>query len=82
MKGRISDWGALLIQRGKEEREMVCPYSGEGQLTCGDRCPLFGEPQVQNGITVLELCNAVLYFKEFEDERPKSEVEHQSFDGE
>jgi len=82
MKGKIVSRGALFIQRGDEERETCCPYSGEQQLTCGDRCPLFGEPQVQNGITVLELCNAVLYFKEFEDERPKSEVEHQSFDGE
>lgn len=82
MKGKIDKYGDLSIYRG-QSRGFIgckCPLSFETaeyiHSTCGDWCPLFGEP-VQYKIDkpspikwVLDLCHdKTLYFEELIDER-------------
>jgi hypothetical protein len=47
-----------------------CPW----EASCGDWCPMFGDPYrytLEKGIpaTAIDICQAVLVFEEFEDER-------------
>ena len=80
MKIKITDGGWLQIERGKERRTMLCPFS-KGAY-CGDWCPLFGEPiydkLADEGeskpyyVIHLKLCHTTLtaYPQHFTDERP------------
>ncbi len=78
MKGKITKYGSLEIQRRNKYIKVWCPY--EKEMVCGDACALFGEPtedfvsinhlkgcQVK-GYT-LPLCTRLLEFTEFIDER-------------
>ena len=75
MKAQIDKDGALWIERGGVLKETGCPYdnppdSGLGSASCGDWCPLFGEPETQNdGGGFVQLCRRLLTFDEFTDER-------------
>ena len=58
MKGKINHYGQLLIKRGNNMAEQLCPHCVEMtqidgnnpnnatvyHRPCGDWCPLFGEP--------------------------------------
>lgn len=78
MKGKITNEGRLYILRGDRYKAQYCPHYLDN--SCGDWCPLFGEPvryQTQ-GVTQdnkeifrtsLHLCRIQLVFDEFEDER-------------
>ena len=79
MKGKIWINGHLMILRGREMSPQNCPYA---PATCGDWCPLFGEPYPHTcarsaldlsteltGKTALSLCHKTLIFDEFTDER-------------
>lgn len=90
MKGKIDKKGNLYIERdSRHDGAVYCPFqqtdlSGK-DVTCGDWCPLFGEPyphterasptngldrrMVETGQTVLSLCHTTLIFDEFTDER-------------
>lgn len=81
MKGKINAQGWLHIERAGYMKKQACPYTNvtdEDLCTCGDWCPLFGEPYEDtfddddgyaNG-TCLEICsNRRLNFTEFTDER-------------
>ena len=77
MKGKINGFGYLQIERGGSHeipggRLQGCPF-GTGSESCGDWCPLFGEPEPYCGneqaIVVLEICKKKLVFDEFVDER-------------
>lgn len=71
MKGKVNSIGRLIIVRGnKTEQEQWCPFADD--LSCGDWCPLFGEPKIPNNsrFTVLDICQGrTLTFEKFEDER-------------
>jgi len=89
MKGKIYKDGNLLIWRGNKYAEMFCPLipqyitfqkdtkikSKIAVLTCGDWCPLFGEPELvineekHTKLWQLNLCHRTLIFDEFTDER-------------
>ena len=82
MKGKIWIDGHLMILRGREMSPQNCPYA---PATCGDWCPLFGEPYPHTcarsaldlsteltGKTALSLCHKTLIFDEFTDEREKT----------
>ena len=76
MKGKIDDFGNLLILRKGEWKEQYCP---KGLRRCCDSCPKFGEPYAASitnlkGETIhgtaLRLCeNDRLFFTEFSDNR-------------
>jgi hypothetical protein len=81
MEGKINERGRLIIMRKREdvleEMDAVCPFDQDGPM-CGQWCALFGEPKdVDVGnlseifFTELSLCNKVLVFSKFEDERCK-----------
>ena len=80
MKAIITTNGMLDVERGKRYKEQICPYNEHMEARCGDWYPLFGEPHQMGDLTHLELCQAVLTFEEFLDERPQPETEHLSFD--
>ena len=81
MKGKIDENGNLYIERGASLKIQFCPfvtdksYKVENKLLpvpCGDWCPLFGEPKLEDGTNsaILDLCNhKQLFFDEFVDER-------------
>jgi hypothetical protein len=73
MKGKIDENGWLWIERAGEMKAQECPCAPESSR-CGDWCPLFGEPYrytLEKGTpaTAIDICQAVLVFEEFEDER-------------
>ena len=43
MKIKIDEKGCLWIERAGKFKLQGCPRNNEG-MTCGDWCPLFGEP--------------------------------------
>jgi hypothetical protein len=95
MKGKIKSDGTLRLYRPSWSKDAMCPFATDFQdsanyPTCGDWCPLFGEPVVEktgyaipgggidyrhDGKFKLELCKKTLYFDEFIDERIKKEKE-------
>ena len=88
MKGKIWIDGHLMILRGREMSPQNCPYAQAIGTTCGDWCPLFGEPYPHTerrnhfnaldlsteltGKTALSLCHKTLIFDEFTDEREET----------
>lgn len=73
MKGKISVYGFLEIERVGDMKRQFCPM-GRGEYSCGDWCPMFEEPYVSkiHGNTVVSICaNRQLCFSDFEDERKK-----------
>lgn len=73
MEGKINKNGYLSIMRGGKIKAQDCPYTsvqGEELCSCGDWCPLFREPNVNaSGFASLTICNAILSFDKFSDER-------------
>lgn len=76
MKGKIDREGYLQIERKVNYKPQHCPIAICGNLnrinsTCGDWCPLFGEPlSNMASLTAIEICtHRILIFDEFEDER-------------
>ena len=73
MKGRINKHGRLRIGRAGKLKDVFCPHQPEarGEMkSCGDWCPLFGEPVSQDdGKTWIELCECSWFFTDFEDQR-------------
>ena len=48
MKGKINKMGCLRIDRAGKSTPQWCPRTGgDDQPTCGDWCPLFGEPEAE-----------------------------------
>lgn len=76
MKGKIDATGWLYIERAGRMKVQVCPYKSNRYYSkpCGDWCPLFQDPYSYTrqdhikGI-LLEICQASIFFEEFEDER-------------
>jgi len=71
IEGKIDKEGYLNLRRGNKMIMQYCPFQ---HLTlCGHQCPLFGEPErrilKEYMLWKLELCNKVLYFNKFVDER-------------
>lgn len=75
MKGMIDSGGYLRIWRLSDNPEKragrtACPFGLQAMKSCGDWCPLFGQPEFgQQGQTTLALCHKTLVFAEFFDER-------------
>ena len=88
MKGKIDSSGYLWIERGEKMKPQQClsmvKHSSHGSVgmgtrssvsnrSCGDWCPLFGEPILfQRGVcdNNLMLCQGrILHFDKFTDER-------------
>ena len=76
MEGRRTEKGYFEIRRGAEFAPQYCPFDQSQQsATCGDWCPLFGEPYKMVGqgrtstLQILHLCHAKLAFDKFEDLR-------------
>ena len=69
MEGKINEFGNLSVERGGKLKGQVCPTQPEN--SCGDWCPLFGEPKASPGAVEweLQICQVNLYFEEFTDER-------------
>ena len=65
MNGKISKEGDLYIERAGVMKPQFCPHnpygvgSDNGMTACGDWCPLFGEPKLEDGTNsaILDLCN-------------------------
>ena len=87
MNGKIDINGHLYIERGGVLKQMQCKKADHIvdqrgnyiQRICRDNCPHFSEPQPDlyssSYAVTLEICHEkVLKFKEFEDERQKSET--------
>lgn len=45
MKIKIDKYGHLWLERAGVMRQQFCPYMPTAAGTCGDWCPLFGEPR-------------------------------------
>ena len=75
MTGMIDEDGDLSIGRKGYWKLQVCPYRAIAResLTCGDRCPMFGEPLRVGSTVSLILCRTKLYFDEFYDKREAAE---------
>jgi hypothetical protein len=59
MKIKINKEGFLKIKRGNVFKNQECPRTDSethGMSSCGDWCPLFGEPVKQTMVTSLEIC--------------------------
>ncbi len=80
MKGKINNEGELYIERAGRMVSQLCPYRSSAPHTCGDWCPLFGEPSREYICTImgqdcfsknttLNLCNKKMTLTEFKDER-------------
>lgn len=78
MKVKINEWGNLEIERAGKFKGQACPLtvdvSSDGDSSpCGDWCPLFGEPYLdeENYHIVIDLCKDYLSVHEddFIDER-------------
>jgi hypothetical protein len=74
MNGAIDKDGNLHIERGGELLAQSCKFVSIDEYAidyyCTHFCPLFGEPWVNNGKTMLELCQGrILKFDSFVDER-------------
>lgn len=76
MKGMIAENGYLKIKRGSNMRKQFCSkiVGSIRMIDCGDSCPLFGEPFVDDvketiSLTICE--NRKLVFdNDFLDKRP------------
>jgi len=86
MKGIIDESGNLYIERGGKIglKLQGCPYQEE-EGSCGDWCPLFGEPEVSKWMGSpdpdkkgraadirhwnLKICKITIFFEELTDER-------------
>jgi len=89
MKGRIDEEGFLEIQRGERIESQMCPFNTDiivtayalgspddlkpGGASCGDWCPLFGEPgkkRAPGDIIFIDICQGrTLAFEKLEDRR-------------
>lgn len=78
MKLRINENGNLVILRGKEWKDQLCPVcsgieDNELVVCCGDWCPRFKEPHLTNPKTVLlRICDGTTFdiaVDDFEDLR-------------
>lgn len=72
MKGKITKRGDFYIERPGKMVVQICPFALDeyrGHTTCGDWCPLFGEPERHPKYTYLILCHRMIEFAEFTDER-------------
>ena len=75
MKGQIDSDGRLIIERGKVDRMMVCPFTQNvlsESPSCGDWCPHFGEPRRPQELMFPELaiCHGkILVFEVLNDYR-------------
>jgi hypothetical protein len=83
IKLRIDHAGALWIARGPNEdyKLQECPFNA-GDKWCGDRCPLFKEPEVNDYAdnrkrVTLTLCQDIVlfaYLDDFQDDRKHHEA--------
>lgn len=78
MNGKINKVGVLVIERNGVPVPQICPYSHSNAVACGHWCPLFGEPEKpERSDTIinvwLQICEQVLQFKNFNDERGKND---------
>ena len=77
MKGIIDNKGHLRIERAGTMRLQFCPVAMSALSTesCGDWCPLFGEPYYSKDFgPELEICKKrTLDFTELEDQRVQPE---------
>ena len=88
MNGKIDGKGFLHIERAGKMQLQACPRGymhSHGDIPCGDWCSLFGEPELQmraplnigpihTGKTEVRLCDSVLFFIGFKDERGKADA--------
>jgi len=79
MEGKIDKNGYLWIKRNRRFKLQNCPYSNAAIVAaCGDWCPLFVEPYVANnhkgGSWDLPLCESLLFFNTFTDERGQNDT--------
>ena len=44
MKAQITEYGTLVIDRGRGSTATLCPFTKNDDVECGDWCPHFGEP--------------------------------------
>ena len=74
MNIKVDKNGLLLLQRGSEMKEQLCPFSSDTNQCCGDWCPLFYtvEKGVKlfcgHGVAVVAISNIG---ETFTDERSK-----------
>ena len=75
-KIKIDAGGYLWLKRAEEWRAQYCPFAYEGDVKCGDWCPLFSEPSFYNEgedkTVYIEICNGGTLgglAKDFVDER-------------
>ena len=74
MRIKIDKDGYLEIERAGEMMAQECPFS-DGNRDCGDHCPLFGEPDMEEGgsfVGSINLCHNRYLGGEIIDERGKS----------
>jgi len=80
MKGKITEFGCFDIERAGKLKPQYCPYTSwdaEPSNSCGDWCPLFGEPEApeaysKNWTLTVSCGSGITYvFDEFTDERTK-----------
>ena len=76
MEGKIDQYGVLWIERAGKMKEQMCPFDSPPDAnrtpwSCGDVCPLFGEPWPSNKSKTkwLSLCHTEIKFDSFTDER-------------
>ena len=77
MEGKIDEKGNLYIVRTTDEVftqtcciETMFRTDVEGKPShCGEHCPMFGEPIIQEGCFKLELCKKTISFNKFTDDR-------------
>jgi hypothetical protein len=73
MKIKIDEFGSLWIKRGNMMKSTSCPHSA-ATVSCGDWCPLFGEPDkihIDDDVWRCSLgtCDKTLFPEEIIDER-------------
>jgi len=70
MRIQINENGRLLLERAGWLKTQYCPKQAEA-ISCGDWCPLFGEPELKGNIICISLCEKEICCKEkdFEDLR-------------
>ncbi len=76
MEGKINEYGGLEIKRLNKMKGQLCPFQTESEASCGDWCPLFGEPDFKNyengkSECHIQLCHEFIHFDNFTDEREK-----------
>lgn len=68
MKGYVDEKGHLYIIRAGVSKAQYCPYT-IFNTSCGDYCPLFGEPVKDEHKIYLSICQRLLMFTELVDRR-------------